>query len=132
MTRRQLRGEAGSATVLVLALTAVVMCVAGAAVAVGQLAIARQRAGTAADLAVLAGAAETLWGPEGACARAADVAGADGARLEDCRLQGLDLVVRVSVPAPPLVARAASAAGHRAPRVSAVARAGPPDPGGVG
>lgn len=128
MTRAPVAGDRGSATVLVLALCAVLLCAAGAAIAVAQLAIVRQRAATAADLAVLAGAREALWGAEGACARAADVADAGRARMDDCRLDGLDLLVEVSLPAPPLVAQAARLAGQRAPRVSAAARAGPPAP----
>lgn len=120
--------DRGASTVLALALV-MVICTAGSVLlTLGQLAVARQRAATAADLAVLAGAARTLWGAGEACAMAADIATRHEAVMDECRVDGLDLVIDVSVAAPPLVRALARAAGESAGRVRAKARAGPLDP----
>ncbi len=81
--------------------------------AAGGLVTAQRRAQAAADLAALAGATHLL----DACARAGEIAAANAASLETCRLDGDDVTVEVSV------------AGPRVPwrdvRVTAEARAGP-------
>jgi secretion/DNA translocation related TadE-like protein len=83
----------------------------------GLAAVQSQRAADAADAAALA-AADTASGAANgvACDRATEVAGAGGASVTACRLDGLIATVSVSVPFGPLHAMAS-------------ARAGPP-PGG--
>lgn len=108
------RGDQGSATVVgavaVLAMLSIVVVV----VQLGAAAIARHRAGSAADLAALAGASVAVRGTGVACGRAAELVVAGGARLESCRVDGLDVLVTVSV-----------GAGLLNRRANARARAGP-------
>lgn len=77
--------DRGSATVWVLTLAALLGVVAAAVLMLGQAAMVRQRAATAADLAALAAAARQPLDPGGACPAAARVAAAHGARLVSCR-----------------------------------------------
>lgn len=58
--------------------------------------IARHRVEAAADLAALAGSTRALFGD--ACERAGVVAAANGARVDECSLDGLDVRVVVSAP----------------------------------
>ncbi|MFG2760244.1 Rv3654c family TadE-like protein, partial [Streptomyces wuyuanensis] len=70
-------------------MTACAMCVVFAAVlAMGQVVVARHRAGAAADLAALAAADRALEGTGPACARAARVARAQGAEVVRCAVAG--------------------------------------------
>lgn len=110
-------GEAGSGTVLVLGLVAVLAAVAGVLVTVGLLVVTRHRADSAADLAALAAAGRSLSGLEEACRAAAETAEAAGARLVTCRLDGDDAVVSVAVLPPGRLAELGPATGQ--------ARAGP-------
>ncbi|MFE9556219.1 Rv3654c family TadE-like protein [Streptomyces sp. NPDC006703] len=88
-------GDRGSATVWV-ALTVATMCAVFAAVlGLGQVVAARHRAGGAADLAALAAADRALWGSPDACAKAAEVARAQGAELVRCSVAGEIADVRV-------------------------------------
>ena len=107
------RSELGGATVLIVAMAGVLMFVMTGLAAAGGLVTAQRRAQAAADLAALAGASR----PDDACARAGEVAAANAAVMEACRLDGADVTVEVSV------------AGPRVPwrdvRVTAEARAGP-------
>jgi secretion/DNA translocation related TadE-like protein len=107
------RSERGAATVLVVAMAGVLMFVMTGLAAVGGLVTAQRRAQAAADLAALAGASA----PTDACATAREVAAANAARLDSCRVEGTAVRVAVSVPGP------------RVPwnevRVTAEARAGP-------
>ena len=98
MTRRP-TGERGSATVWVIALSAVLAVVGTAVVLVGVATVARHRAGAAADLAALAAAGRAARGEPGPCGLAADVAKANAATLVSCTVD-VDAVVdlRVSVP----------------------------------
>ncbi|MFE9402215.1 Rv3654c family TadE-like protein [Streptomyces sp. NPDC006530] len=106
-------GDRGSATVWV-ALTAATMCAVFAAVlCLGQAVAARHRAGGAADLAALAAADRALWGAPDACAKAAEVATAQGTRMVRCSVTGEIADVRVR-----------ARFGPYAPSVRA--RAGPP------
>ncbi|MBB6174160.1 secretion/DNA translocation related TadE-like protein [Nocardiopsis mwathae] len=91
--------DLGSATVWVLALGAVIWFSAFTAVLVASVRIDRHRAATAADLAALAGAAQSAHGPRRACAVADATAAANGARLVGCTLRGLILHVEVEIPA---------------------------------
>lgn len=74
-----------------LAVVALGVAAAGAATAI----VARHRAQSAADLGALAGAVRWAEGEAVACARADELVRANGARLVDCRLDGLDVIVTV-------------------------------------
>ncbi len=91
-----MRGERGSATVWVLALSGVLAVVGVAVVLLGAAAVARHRATTAADLAALAAAVRAVGGDPAACDAAAQVAAANGAALSGCSV-GPDAVVEVTV-----------------------------------
>lgn len=96
---RPRRVEHGTATVAVVSLVGVVLLVALAAAAVLGAAVAHRQAQAAADLAALAAA---VRGQEGSdpCAAAAEVAAANGARLDTCWPEGADVVVTVTVEVP--------------------------------
>jgi len=92
--------ERGSASVWVLALSGIVLLAGAASVLAGLAIISRHEAGTAADLAALAAASQALSGSEAACALAEEIAGANGAPLEACRLSAdgvVDLTVIVTM-----------------------------------
>ena len=90
-------------TVVVAGLLLVLVCLGGLAATLGSVAVARHRAAAAADLSALAGARHRLEGQAAACRTAAQVAWAQGARLEGCVLEGLGLTVSVVLrPAGPL------------------------------
>jgi len=89
----------GFATVWVAFALVIMLVVLGAALHLGSAVLARQRAENAADLAALAGAARSLDGADAACARAAEVVRANKVQLIDCRMDGMDVLVRVSVQA---------------------------------
>ena len=110
------RGQSGSASLLVVTLSGVVLLVGLAAAFVTATAAAHRRAQSAADLAALAGAVARQRG-EDACGGAADVARGNGAELTACEVLGDDVRVTVRVPSPEL-------AGH-AWQVRGRARAGP-------
>jgi secretion/DNA translocation related TadE-like protein len=91
--------ERGSATVWMLALSGVLAVVGIAAVLVGAAAVARHRAGSAADLAALAAAGQAVTGGPAACTTAADIAAANGAELTACTVDEAAVVeVAVRVP----------------------------------
>ena len=110
---RRVRPEAGSATVLVVAMAGVLMFVMVGLAALSGLVTAQRRAQAAADLAALGGAAELA----GACAAAGRIAAANAAVLDGCTVDGSEVTVVVSVAGPHLPGRRV--------RVSAEARAGP-------
>ena len=89
-------GQRGSATVWVVALSAVLALVGAAAVLVGAAVVARHRATTAADLSALAAAGRTVLGDAGACAAAQGVAAANNAELTRCTV-GAGAVAEVAV-----------------------------------
>ena len=107
------RRERGAATVLVVAMAGVLMFVMTGLSAADGLVTAQRRAQAAADLAALGGASSLA----DACAGAREIALANAAALETCRVDGDEVTVEVSV------------AGPRVPwrdlRVGAEARAGP-------
>ncbi|WP_178379810.1 Rv3654c family TadE-like protein [Cryptosporangium aurantiacum] len=107
----------GSASVLALSVGLALLTVALGFQAVGGAAVARHRAGLAADLAALAGALHLAEGATAACARARVVAAENGADLVGCAVVGADLTATVTV-----VPRGPAALVGRA---SARARAGP-------
>jgi secretion/DNA translocation related TadE-like protein len=94
------RDDRGSAGVLVLALAAALALIAALAASVGAVAVARHRAGSAADLAALAAADRALDGEQVACGAAQRAIGGVDGVLEQCRLTGdvADVVVAVRPP----------------------------------
>ncbi|WP_323097616.1 Rv3654c family TadE-like protein [Intrasporangium sp. YIM S08009] len=109
--------DRGSASVLVLAATGVLLAAGVAALILGSVAVAGQRARLAADLSAIAGATRQRAADVQACAAAAAVARANGARLEGCSLRDADVTVVVSIEVPvwPDPARARSRAGPARP-----------------
>jgi secretion/DNA translocation related TadE-like protein len=99
-TGRRERGDDGFTTVASLGLLAVVVAATLVVLALGVVQVTRHRAESAADLAALAAAHHALEGREAACHAARKVAEAQRARLDRCALDGLDAVVRVTVPLP--------------------------------
>jgi len=90
--------ETGSATILVLACSMVVLAAGGLGTALEISAVARHRAAAAADLAALAAAGALRDGDAAtACARAARVAVGGGAVLRQCDAGGTDALVVVTV-----------------------------------
>ena len=102
---------------LVLGLAGALAVVAALVAALAAVAVARQRAASAADLSALAAAERVLDGPAAACARAEDLAVRVGARLVECRVEGDTVAVVAQVRPPGLLGRLGTA--------SARARAGP-------
>lgn len=88
---------AARATVLAVAMVAVLLCVTGAGAYLGSAVVARHRAQAAADLASLAAAARLPSGLAAACARATLVARAMRVEHAQCRVVDLDVVVTVEV-----------------------------------
>ena len=108
------RDEQGAATVLAVALTALLGLVAVIGVGVGGLVSAHRRVAGAADLAALAGAAARERGLD-PCAAAMTIAGRNGATVTECSVG----------PASILVVAQSEVAGLEGVRVRARARAGP-------
>lgn len=94
--------EAGFASVLVLTLAVVLAAFGATVTSLASVAVARQRAASAADLAALAAADASLSGAASACSRAAEVADRVAATLQSCALDGdvADVVVSVRPPGP--------------------------------
>ncbi len=117
------RDERGIASILLLALSSVLVLVGMVIVALGAVSLARHRAAALADLAALAAADRTVEGAAPACAAAARVvarAGTGGVNLTSCRLldgPGGPVEVAVTVrPSGPLGALGAATATARAGR----------------
>ena len=110
-------GERGSATVLVLALSTVVVLVGAVLATLGSVGVARHRAASVADLAALAAASRALQGPGPACEAARQVATSADATLTDCRLVGAVADVTAEIRPPGRVGNFGTA--------TARARAGP-------
>lgn len=131
MTRRTAvaaGSEAGTATVTVVAGSALLLAALVAGVVGADLVGSRSRAGSAADLAALAAAGSALYGEAAACRHAAVVAAANGARLDACAVGGdsaLDADVAVSVEAAGPLRAIADRLGVAVPRIRARALAGP-------
>jgi secretion/DNA translocation related TadE-like protein len=101
----------------VLAVGLVLVAAGLAGAAVGTARAARHQAQVAADLGALAGAMHAIEGTPAACAVAARYVSANGGELDSCTVDGLDLVLAVTVEVTGLPG------GHR--RAHAAARAGP-------
>lgn len=80
--------DGGFATVWVAMTTATLCAVFAVVLALGQVVVARHRAGGAADLAALAAADRALLGPKEACGAAEEVAEAQGAVVVLCMVRG--------------------------------------------
>lgn len=89
--------DAGVATVLVAAGLAALLVVLIAATWLAAAVTARHRAGAAADLTALAGAAVVVRGADAVCAAAVRVAEANGAALDSCRVTGVTVRVATTV-----------------------------------
>ncbi|MGZ5377793.1 MAG: Rv3654c family TadE-like protein [Mycobacterium sp.] len=89
--------EAGSATLVAVAMMAVLVTITAACVYLGSAVVARHRAQAAADLAALAAAGDLARGAQAACAHAVAVAEAMRTAIADCSVAGLDVVVTVDV-----------------------------------
>lgn len=87
--------ERGAATVFVLAVAAMVLAAGAVGSAVAGVVLLRHGAARAADAAALGAAMRVAAGRDAACARAAEVAGANGAGLLACAVH--DAVVTVTV-----------------------------------
>ncbi|SDC43347.1 helicase/secretion neighborhood TadE-like protein [Geodermatophilus telluris] len=110
--------ERGSATVWTVALAGVLVAVGLAAVLVGAAVVARHRAGAAADLAALAGAARAVAGDPAACDTAGEVARANGAALTACTVADgavVAVTVEVAVRLGPLASRTAQGRARAGP-----------------
>lgn len=106
--------DRGAATVLALALVALVLMLTAGALAVGSAVVASHRARLAADLASLAGASAAQdRSSAAACSAAQQVARANGAVTQSCSVDGADVEVTVLVKASlwPAPAAARSRAG---------------------
>jgi len=100
VTARCARRDHGAGTVLVLTAVMVVALTCLVVVGSGAAMLARARAAAAADSAALAAAADAQLAPAQACARAAAMAGRNGARLTSCRLVGPSALVGVAMSPP--------------------------------
>ena len=89
--------DRGVATVVVCLAVAALLVVTALALRLGGAMIAAQRAGTAADLGALAGAAVVLQGSAAACARAGQVVAANHAVLAGCEVLGFDVRIQTAV-----------------------------------
>jgi secretion/DNA translocation related TadE-like protein len=113
----RVNADRGSATLVAVAMVAVLLAITVACVYLGSAVTARHRAQAAADLAALAAAGRLAQGADAACAHAVAVAVAMQATVADCAVDGLDIVVAVDV---------TSAMGRLGTGTArAVARAGP-------
>ena len=97
MTRHE---ECGAATVLVVAMTGVLLTVGLAVAGVTGIVVSHRAAQSAADLSALAGA-QALARSTDACGTAGGIAEANGARLQSCRTLGRDVLVTVQLTAEP-------------------------------
>jgi secretion/DNA translocation related TadE-like protein len=99
------RSDTGSAAVLAAVMTAVLLTLALAGTVLGGLVVGQRRAAAAADLAALAAADAVSPGLPGTaaadpCRQAESIGSANGALLTGCRVEGLEVVVEVTVEVP--------------------------------
>jgi secretion/DNA translocation related TadE-like protein len=110
------RDEAGSATLLVLAMAGVLLLLGAALAVATAMVVAHRAAQSAADLAALAGARAVAGGGDG-CSVATEVAVTNGASLTVCTVSGRRIDVEVEVAGPHWLGQAAD--------LEARSRAGP-------
>jgi secretion/DNA translocation related TadE-like protein len=118
------RSERGSGTLLALIAMPIIFLAIAMIWVFVDMSMLRSKAAGAADLAALAGAAYVLDGPERACAVADDVARRNHAELVMCEVDGLDVLVDVSIASTGIAARCAEWFGVTLPPVRQGARAG--------
>ena len=116
---RPRRTERASATLFAVAVVGVLVLVGAALGVAGAMVHAHRVAQSAADLAALAGAEALARGADG-CAAATEIATANGAVVDACAVDRLDVRVQVTVGGPHWL-------GQRHD-LSAQARAGPDPP----
>ncbi|MCU1676364.1 MAG: hypothetical protein JWM93_1122 [Frankiales bacterium] len=100
MTRapwRRAGRDTGAASVLVVAVVAVLLTATAATMTLAEVSVTRHRAAAAADLAAVAGAAALPGVGAPPCERAAEIAAANGAQLEECEVAGPAVGVQVAV-----------------------------------
>src|SRR5438445_675202 len=90
--------DAGVVTVEAAIALASIVIVTGGLLHVGSAVAARHTAQSAADLSALAAAGALEGGGEAACRSAADLAGRMRTTLQECVVEGWDVVVRVRAP----------------------------------
>ncbi|WP_406459105.1 flp pilus-assembly TadE/G-like family protein [Streptomyces sp. NBC_00876] len=132
--RSRCRQDRGLATVWAAVTTATLCTVFAVVLALGQVVVARHRAGGAADLAALAAADRALEGVAAACRSAQEVAGAQGAEVVRCAVEGevADVTARVRVgPYAPEVRSRAGPAEAAPPPAGPLGPRGRPQTGGV-
>lgn len=112
--------DRGSGSLLVAIWMMVLVAVAGAFALLATLLNVRVQVAAAADLAALAAAGATLSEPGSACSRAREVASANGALLDSCRIGATEAWVEAEVAAPTGVA---SSLGRGVPALHARAHA---------
>ena len=114
--RRTSGDQRGSATVLVVTMSGVLLLIGAALGVVVALVVAHRVAQSGADLAALAGARAAGRGADG-CRAAGEAAAANDVRLTDCQAHGRIVEVMVSAPGPHWLGQSAD--------LSARSRAGP-------
>jgi len=114
------QADRGAASILVLAIGLVLVAAGLAGAFVANARVARHQARVAADFGALAGALRVAEGQDSACAAAARLVEANGGVLVSCQVQGLEVVVRVTVTMGrlPRPAHAAARAGPLSARAS--------------
>ncbi|MGW3511536.1 Rv3654c family TadE-like protein [Streptomyces sp. NPDC000994] len=123
------RSDRGSATVWSVGAIALLCVVFGIGLALGQAVVDRHRAAGAADLAALAAAGHWAEGGAAACARADEVARAQGTRLVRCAIVGDTSDVTAAAERGPFTAAVRARAGPTAQADAPVGPAGPVGPG---
>ncbi|WP_431728392.1 Rv3654c family TadE-like protein [Verrucosispora sp. TAA-831] len=116
--RRRVGGrDRGGAMVCLLAVGLIFVLSGIFGAGVGAARVARQQARVAADFGALAGAGRALHDESQACARAAELVAANGARLVRCQVDGIDVVVTAAVSVRPLpgISRVATATSRAGP-----------------
>jgi secretion/DNA translocation related TadE-like protein len=89
--------DRGSATVVAVAMMALLMSITLGIMVFGTAVVARHRAQATSDLAALAAAARLASGSAAACETATSVVTSMRATLVDCRVEQLDVVIGVDV-----------------------------------
>jgi secretion/DNA translocation related TadE-like protein len=104
-------GDRGSATLVAVAVLAILLAVTLGGFYVGSAVIARHRAQATADLAALAAAARLPAGSVAACSEASTIADAMRVSVAGCVTDGLDVVVTIDAGPARAAARAGPAEG---------------------
>ena len=94
------RDERGAVTLFAVSCLAVLLLLGAALGVVAAMVHAHRTAQSAADLAALAAAGSIGEGGGDPCARGAEVATANGARLDACTISGREATVQVTVTGP--------------------------------